>query len=57
MRLHEVLMDMITEHNYGVPIALTSKDSHMQSIHNEMSKAQCFMYYFVYLYTFLYYKL
>ena len=40
MRLHELLMDMITEHNYGVPIPLSHDDhsSHMDDIHTEMEK-------------------
>ena len=33
-------MDMITEHNYGVPIPLSHDDhsSHMDDIHTEMEK-------------------
>ena len=40
MRLHELLMDMITERNYGVPIPLSHDDhsSHMDDIHTEMEK-------------------
>ena len=39
IRLHEILMDMITEHNYGVPIPLNKEmTSHMEDIHTEMLK-------------------
>ena len=40
IRLHEILMDMITEHNYGVPIPLNKENdaSHMEDIHTEMLK-------------------
>ena len=34
VRFHELLMDMITEHNYGVPIPLNKEmTSHMEDIH------------------------